>query len=94
MISQQSGSIVLTASVNGLEAGAGYAHYVAAKHGVLGLMRNTALELGQFGLGGGISYRLPWSPGSFDALPHRVDENGHVDGLIQHVIRAGGQCGG
>jgi SDR family mycofactocin-dependent oxidoreductase len=50
MISQQSGSIVLTASVNGLEAGAGYAHYVAAKHGVLGLMRNTALELGQFGI--------------------------------------------
>ncbi len=50
MISQQSGAIVLTASVNGLEAGAGYAHYVAAKHGVLGLMRNTALELGQFGI--------------------------------------------
>jgi hypothetical protein len=51
-------------------------------------------RLGQLGLGGGISSRLPWSPGSFDALPHRVDENGHVDGLIQHVIRAGGQCGG
>jgi SDR family mycofactocin-dependent oxidoreductase len=50
MITQQSGSIVLTSSVNGLEAGAGYAHYVSAKHGVLGLMRNTALELGQFGI--------------------------------------------
>ncbi len=50
MISQQSGAIVLTASVNGLEAGAGYAHYVAAKHGVIGLMRNTALELGPFGI--------------------------------------------
>jgi NAD(P)-dependent dehydrogenase (short-subunit alcohol dehydrogenase family) len=50
MISQQRGAIVLTASVNGLEAGAGYAHYVAAKHGVVGLMRNTALELGQFGI--------------------------------------------
>jgi SDR family mycofactocin-dependent oxidoreductase len=50
MISQQRGAIVLTASVNGLEAGAGYAHYVAAKHGVIGLMRNTALELGQFGI--------------------------------------------
>ena len=47
MIRQQRGSIVLTASVNGLEAGAGYAHYVAAKHGVVGLMRNTALELGR-----------------------------------------------
>jgi SDR family mycofactocin-dependent oxidoreductase len=50
MISQQSGSIVLTSSVNGLEAGPGYAHYVTAKHGVLGLMRNTAVELGRFGI--------------------------------------------
>src|SRR5688572_5720004 len=30
----------------------------------------------------------------FDALAHCVDENGHVDGLIQHVIGAGGQRGG
>jgi SDR family mycofactocin-dependent oxidoreductase len=50
MIRQQRGSIILTASVNGLEAGAGYAHYVAAKHGVVGLMRNTALELGPYGI--------------------------------------------
>jgi SDR family mycofactocin-dependent oxidoreductase len=46
MIAQRSGSIVLTSSVNGFEAGAGMTHYVAAKHGVLGLMRNAALELG------------------------------------------------
>jgi SDR family mycofactocin-dependent oxidoreductase len=50
MISQRSGSIVLTSSVNGLEAGPGYAHYVTSKHGVLGLMRNTALELGPYGI--------------------------------------------
>jgi SDR family mycofactocin-dependent oxidoreductase len=44
------GSIVLTSSVNGFEAGARMTHYVAAKHGVLGLMRNAALELGQYNI--------------------------------------------
>lgn len=50
MIGRQSGSIVLTSSLNGLEGGAGYAHYTAAKHGVVGLMRSMALELGPFGI--------------------------------------------
>jgi NAD(P)-dependent dehydrogenase (short-subunit alcohol dehydrogenase family) len=44
------GSIVLTSSVNGLEAGLNRAHYTAAKHGVLGLMRTIALELGPYGV--------------------------------------------
>jgi NAD(P)-dependent dehydrogenase (short-subunit alcohol dehydrogenase family) len=34
MIERKSGSIVITSSVNGLEPGPNYAHYVAAKHGV------------------------------------------------------------
>ena len=46
MIERRRGAIVMTSSVNGLEPGLGYAHYVAAKHGVLGLMKNAALELG------------------------------------------------
>jgi SDR family mycofactocin-dependent oxidoreductase len=50
MIASRRGSIVLTSSVNGLEAGPGYGHYVAAKHGVLGLMRNAALELGRYNI--------------------------------------------
>jgi SDR family mycofactocin-dependent oxidoreductase len=50
MISARRGAIVLTASVNGFEAGAGMSHYVAAKHGVLGLMRNAALELGPYNI--------------------------------------------
>ena len=50
MIEQRRGSIVLTSSVNGFEAGGGMTHYVAAKHGVLGLMRNAALELGRFNI--------------------------------------------
>ena len=42
----QGGSIVLTSSVAGLQAHAELSHYVAAKHGVVGLMRTLALELG------------------------------------------------
>ena len=39
------GSIILTSSTAGLKALANMAHYVAAKHGVVGLMRTLALEL-------------------------------------------------
>ena len=39
------GSIVLTSSAAGLMAYPGVAHYVSAKHGVVGLMRTLALEL-------------------------------------------------
>jgi SDR family mycofactocin-dependent oxidoreductase len=39
------GSIILTSSDLGLKAAANQAHYVAASHGVIGLMRTLALEL-------------------------------------------------
>jgi len=39
------GSIVLTSSMAGLKGVQNLAHYVAAKHGVIGLMRTLALEL-------------------------------------------------
>lgn len=39
------GSIVLTSSTAGLNAYQNLAHYVSAKHGVVGLMRTLALEL-------------------------------------------------
>jgi SDR family mycofactocin-dependent oxidoreductase len=41
------GSIVLTSSVAGLKSYSHMGHYVAAKHGVIGLMRSFAVELGQ-----------------------------------------------
>ncbi|BBZ15380.1 mycofactocin-coupled SDR family oxidoreductase [Mycobacterium branderi] len=41
------GSIILTSSIGGLKAYANFGHYVAAKHGVVGLMRSFAVELGQ-----------------------------------------------
>jgi (+)-trans-carveol dehydrogenase len=46
MIEQGSGgSIVLISSARGLTATPNLAHYVAAKHGVIGLMRSLAIEL-------------------------------------------------
>lgn len=50
MIERNHGSIVITSSVNGIEPGPGYAHYTAAKHGVLGLMKSIALELAPHGV--------------------------------------------
>jgi (+)-trans-carveol dehydrogenase len=41
------GSIVLTSSVGGLKAYPQCGNYVAAKHGVVGIMRSFAVELGQ-----------------------------------------------
>jgi SDR family mycofactocin-dependent oxidoreductase len=50
MMERGSGSIVMTSSINGLEPGANYAHYVSPKHGVVGLMRTVALELAPKGI--------------------------------------------
>jgi (+)-trans-carveol dehydrogenase len=41
------GSIILTSSVGGLKAYPHCGQYIAAKHGVVGLMRTFAVELGQ-----------------------------------------------
>jgi (+)-trans-carveol dehydrogenase len=43
----QGGSIVLTSSVGGMHAMPNMSHYISAKHGVIGLMRSLAVELGQ-----------------------------------------------
>jgi SDR family mycofactocin-dependent oxidoreductase len=42
----QGGSVILTSSVGGLKGYANIGHYIAAKHGVVGLMRTLAAELG------------------------------------------------
>ena len=44
------GSIVLTSSVAGVKVIPFEAHYVAAKHGLIGLMRALAVELADFGI--------------------------------------------
>jgi SDR family mycofactocin-dependent oxidoreductase len=46
MIEREEGSIILISSVSGVEGAPGLSNYVAAKHGVLGLMKCVCLELG------------------------------------------------
>ncbi|MBC7302632.1 MAG: mycofactocin-coupled SDR family oxidoreductase [Nocardia sp.] len=45
LITRGSGSMILTSSIAGLRGLVGVAHYTAAKHGVVGLMRSLAKEL-------------------------------------------------
>jgi len=44
------GSIVITSSVAGLKALPAQAHYTSAKHGLVGLTRAAAIELGEFNI--------------------------------------------
>ena len=51
MISQgRGGSMIAIASVAGIKSLPAQAHYSAAKHGVVGLTKTAALELGEFGI--------------------------------------------
>jgi SDR family mycofactocin-dependent oxidoreductase len=44
------GSIITVSSVAGIKSLPGQAHYSAAKHGVVGLTKTAAIELGEFGI--------------------------------------------
>jgi SDR family mycofactocin-dependent oxidoreductase len=44
------GSIVITSSVAGLKSLPAQAHYSAAKHGLVGLAKSAAIELGEYGI--------------------------------------------
>jgi NAD(P)-dependent dehydrogenase (short-subunit alcohol dehydrogenase family) len=50
MIRQGSGSIISTSSTAGILGGLGPHVYTAAKHGVIGLTKSVANELGQYGI--------------------------------------------
>lgn len=45
LIARGAGSMILTSSIAGLRGLVGVAHYTAAKHGVIGMMRSLAKEL-------------------------------------------------
>lgn len=47
---ERGGSVIMTSSVGGLKAYPHIGHYVTAKHGVVGLMRTFAVELGQYSI--------------------------------------------
>ncbi|AHY47917.1 oxidoreductase, SDR family [Rubrobacter radiotolerans] len=50
MIERGRGAILITSSIAGLKGLANQAHYCAAKHGVVGLMRSLAIELAPHGI--------------------------------------------
>ncbi|WP_273733285.1 mycofactocin-coupled SDR family oxidoreductase [Mycolicibacterium septicum] len=50
MIGRGTGSVVLVSSIAGLRGLIGVAHYTAAKHGVVGLMRSLAHDLAPHGI--------------------------------------------
>jgi len=89
MIERGTGSIVITSSVNGLEPGMNYAHYVSSKHGVIGLMKNIALELAPFGIRcnsinpGAILTPMTNQQGAWDMFA------GHPGGTEEDLIEGG-----
>ncbi len=91
MIERQTGSIVITSSTNGLEPGLNYAHYVAAKHAVVGLMKNIALELAPHGIRcnsinpGAIKTPMTDHPGAWDMFA------GHEGGTEADMLEGGYQ---
>ena len=64
MIERGHGRIVMTSSRNGLRAERWCSHYVAAKHGVIGLMKALALELGPYRIN--VNAVCPTSMGRFE----------------------------
>jgi len=50
MLSRHSGKIICISSTAGLKGMANLAHYVAAKHGVLGLVKTLAIELAPYNI--------------------------------------------
>src|SRR5205823_2429809 len=50
MLNRRSGKIICISSTAGIKGMANLAHYVAAKHGVLGLMKTLAIELAPYNI--------------------------------------------
>lgn len=87
MIERRSGSIVMTASINGLEPSANYAHYTTSKHGVIGLMKCVALELAPYRVRcnaicpGAVDTGMVNWQGLYDAFA------GHEDGSREDLVK-------
>jgi SDR family mycofactocin-dependent oxidoreductase len=50
MVERRDGSIVVIASINGLEGSPANVHYVASKHAAVGITRTAAIEYGRHGI--------------------------------------------
>jgi NAD(P)-dependent dehydrogenase (short-subunit alcohol dehydrogenase family) len=92
MIERNRGSIVLVSSVLGLDEGmAGGAPYSVAKHGIVGLLRNAALELGPHGINVNAI-----CPGFIDTDMHHWQDaynvmSGRDDGTPEDLVQAARQ---
>lgn len=93
MIERGSGSIVVISSVNGIEPANGYAHYVTSKHGVLGLMKNMALELSPYGVRCNAVSPGAVYTGMTDNQVARDRYAGHPGGTREDVLNAGRRYG-
>jgi NAD(P)-dependent dehydrogenase (short-subunit alcohol dehydrogenase family) len=69
------GSMIAISSVAGVKALPGQAHYSSAKHGVVGLVRAAAIELGPFGIR--VNSVHPWGVNT------RLAEDSHVGEMLE-----------
>ena len=87
MIARRSGSLIYTVSTNGWHGGYSYSAYTASKHGMAGLMKCAALELGRHNiranslLPGAVNSPMMVNPylkafvtGSADAADEQLDQ--------------------
>lgn len=77
------GSIVVTSSVGGLKGLPGQAHYVAAKHGLVGLVRAAAVELGPYNIR--VNSIHPWGVDTHMVL----DSERIIGGLVAQCANYG-----
>lgn len=90
MIEQgRGGSIIAIASVAGIKSLPSQAHYSAAKHGVVGLTKTTAIELGPYGIR--VNSIHPWGVATPMALedptvPEMLEANPHYMGSFGSIL--------
>lgn len=89
MMENGGGSIVMTSSINGLEPGANYVHYCAAKFGVVGIMKTLALEYAPHGIrvnslhpGAILTPMTSWQ-GAWDMMSGKPAGEGTEDDMLE-----------
>lgn len=90
LIERQQGAIVMTASVNGIEPAYEYAHYNAAKAGVILFAKTVALEVGRHGIRcnvvcpGGIDTGIINWQGAYDRFAFEGANHDDLDRGMHH----------